>query len=86
MSLAEMVQHNHGGDTGDDTPDHTHNYATVVGVRQGPPGGAESLVVGSTGTTAGANNRHHHPIPNAGNTTPFNVVSPTVFLNAEVKL
>ena len=85
-TIAEMAAHYHGASTGDDAPDHNHQYVWSQGVRQGPPGGAELLTQSATGTTGGANTRHKHSIASDGSGTPFNVVSPVTFLNAEIKL
>lgn len=84
--------HNHPVFIKDTT--HTHTYATTVGVRQGPPGGAESLVIGTSGTTNPSltgvrvwdGTTLDQTGPNTGGGVAHNNVQPTLALNAQVKL
>ena len=57
-----VISHTHSGTTGNDSPDHTHNYQAWVGQNiAATPGGATTAAGYPTYTTSGANTRHQHP-------------------------
>lgn len=85
ISINEMPAHAHGGATGVDTPDHTHNY-TGAGPTGNTGGGGAFGNAPFTGTTTGANQRHTHSIASQGGGVAANVVHPIVALNVMVKL
>lgn len=90
LLAGELPPHPHNysasGDTGDDTPDHTHPYSpsnsgNLLG--GSGPGAVNSGLSG--GNTGGASNRHHHPFTAAGATdngpgasTPHNNMPPFI--------
>ena len=67
LSTTEMPSHNHGGATGDDSPDHTHTY-TFPDYKGGDPGtdGFATRNTTINSTTAGASTRHTHSISSQG--------------------
>lgn len=86
LTLAENGPHNHGGSTGDDSPDHTHTTTVGVGVQNMAPGGG-SLGVSMQGVASGgASARHQHSIATSGSGTAHNNMQPTVFLKMMIKL
>jgi microcystin-dependent protein len=71
VSLAAMPAHNHGGLTGNDSPDHNHNYETYTATNQAQAAvNADrfGLSISAEGarTSYGANQRHSHSIPSQG--------------------
>jgi microcystin-dependent protein len=66
LTINEMPSHSHGGKTGDDSPDHTHNY-TGVEITQETSGGSSTRPRRDEAkTTTGASNRHQHGITAEG--------------------
>lgn len=75
MALAENAAHDHGGNTGDDTPDHTHTISPAALTGVGGVGVNGSSPLGTVSQTQGASVRHHHPITSSGSGTPHNTVA-----------
>ena len=72
----EFRSHNHGGITGNDSPDHTHsNNAGSPGLGQGQTGPNTVQQSGGTENTDGASTRHQHSISSQGDleTRPVNI-------------
>lgn len=88
LSIAEMPAHNHGGITGNDSPDHTHAYNQSNANGSGVTGGGGfALPINDNFTNSGgANVRHQHSISSQGGGTAHNVIHSSVALNAMVKL
>lgn len=83
-TIGEMVAHDHGGSTGNDTPDHAHPLAgspLVSNGNSGGPGGSGFLGTTISGVTGGASVRHTHPVTSQGSSTPHNNVQPTIIEN-----
>lgn len=84
LATANMPAHNHGGVTGNDSPDHTHAFtapvvvSNVLGYGGGPNGSTQST---STFNTGGASARHTHTIASEGSGTAFSVLPPSIALN-----
>jgi microcystin-dependent protein len=78
LTVNQMPSHDHGAITGNDSPDHTHNYTQGRNVS----GMADyaSYVLNSTITaaTAGASNKHQHSISAQGGGTAHNNTQPTL--------
>lgn len=78
--------HNHGGATGNDSPDHTHDTAGVPFSTFNVAGGATSVTSSSTHavTSGGASARHTHTIGSDGvhsHTVNFGLITTTVSVN-----
>lgn len=88
QTLAEMVAHAHGGQTGDDAPDHSHGYNPSNAFSPNVTGGGGiGLNIGTaSNATTGASTRHQHPIAAQGGGAAANVVHPIIALNVMVKL
>ncbi len=80
LTIAELAAHDHGGLTGTDNPDHTHNYGyPLAGSWGGGQGELRSLVPNIPGReTGGANQRHRHAISSQGGGVPHNNMQPSV--------
>jgi microcystin-dependent protein len=70
--------HNHGGITGDDSPDHSHQYTRPLSVGDNDRGGSSSswsIDSNQTVSTGGASTRHQHSISSQGDleTRPVNI-------------
>ena len=73
LTLNQIPSHNHGGTTGDDSPDHFHR---VHNVRKSVPSSPTQQPIfdydvinysnPSAPATGGANQRHQHPISSSG--------------------
>lgn len=82
----ELAAHNHGGVTGNDSPDHTHTFGNFVGNQNSAGGGGSLAGFASTGTTSGASTRHTHTIASDGSGAAHNNVQPTLYVNFMLKL
>lgn len=87
LTLAETPSHTISGTTSNDSPDHTHNYATVLTESQTGAGGGNYNTASTTGTTAGANSRHTHTFSasNGGGGGSHNNMSPFGITNCIIK-
>lgn len=82
LTTGQMPAHNHGGSTGNDTPDHTHQYAWNAGNADGANGGRPASYPGTNNpATSGASNRHTHPISSEGGGGAHPNVQPTIIVN-----
>lgn len=87
LTVAELASHNHGGITGDDSPDHVHQVLGTTGT----PGGANlPIITGSyvnnfNSTTGGASARHQHSITNQGGGGGHNTVHPVAIVHFQIK-
>jgi hypothetical protein len=94
LAATNIPPHLHAGNTGDDTPDHDHNYtAPAQNVPINVQGGGTFPNVnigGGTLQTSGARARHHHPFTTDGgaglNSTAFGIISPRKLLTFYLKL
>lgn len=75
LTTAHMPEHNHGGTTGDDTPDHAHSAVGAFSVVV-DPGGSNGVAAYSGMVTGGASNRHTHPISKQGGGQPVSILPP----------
>lgn len=83
----EMPTHNHGGSTGNDTPDHTHTQDGSNGTSANAPGFAfPGYVSVNNKQTGGASTRHTHPIGNDGGGLTHNNMAPFVLGTWYIKL
>jgi microcystin-dependent protein len=91
LSVGEMPVHNHGGVTGNDSPDHTHqaNGALTSGHGSTVVGAGATVAfyddVGSGLTTTGASVRHTHSVSNQGGGTGHNTVHPCAVVHVFIK-
>lgn len=78
LILTETPSHNHTGTTGNDSPDHTHNYITRAGFASAGPGGNPTNLYQNDATipSGGASARHQHSIASAGSDGVHNNVQP----------
>lgn len=72
FSISTAGAHTHSGNTGNDTPDHTHNsvYVQSIGTVQVAAGvgvAPAANAVQGTFTSGGANSRHTHPFSTSSN-------------------
>jgi microcystin-dependent protein len=86
LSIGEMPGHAHGGQTGDDSPDHSH---TMQG-NTGQAWGTTPMLIGqstanATGNTGGASARHKHPIASEGGGQSHNIMQPFFVVNWIIK-
>jgi microcystin-dependent protein len=86
LTLAQSAAHDHGGATGNDSPDHTHSYSQTnvdnLSV-QGPFTPANEGA--TTQQTGGASTRHTHTIASAGSGGAHPNVQPTLIVNYIIK-
>ncbi|MGJ5019383.1 phage tail protein [Bradyrhizobium oligotrophicum] len=84
LTVSEMPSHIHTGNTGNDTPDHTHSYS-VANVSANQLGGGSFPAATSIGgaSTSGASSRHAHPFTTdaSGSGGVHNNVQPTILCN-----
>jgi hypothetical protein len=59
-TVVEVGNHQHGGTTGQDYPDHAHDYTRAISSGFSPYNAAGSAAVAQGATTNGANARHQH--------------------------
>jgi microcystin-dependent protein len=74
----EFKSHNHGGITGDDSPDHSHQYTRPLSVVDNDRGGSSSIWSvdnNQTVSSGGASARHQHSVSSQGGleTRPINL-------------
>jgi microcystin-dependent protein len=74
----EFRSHDHGGITGNDSPDHSHQYTRPLSVGDNDRGGSSSVWSidnNQTVSTGGASVRHQHSISSQGGleTRPVNI-------------
>lgn len=87
LDLTQVPAHTHSGTTGNDSPDHTHNYS--IGSGDGNGGmAADGQTQSGTPGTSGANVRHQHPFTTdskgGGNAHPN--VQPSALVTFYIKL
>lgn len=93
LTTAQMPSHSHGGITGVDNQNHTHNWdeglnifavpdliATATGKVWGTAG-STVYASRSTGTTSGISNNHNHNIPAEGSGQAHNIMQPYAAIN-----
>lgn len=89
LTLGEIPLHDHGGNTGTDSPDHSHNTTTLTTVGQSTPGGNFSIITiaGTTNTSSGgASARHAHSITAQGGGAAHSIVPPMILVTTYIKL
>ncbi|MGM5020180.1 tail fiber protein [Tardiphaga sp. 367_B4_N1_1] len=94
LSADQLAPHAHSGQTGDDTPDHTHTLPGIIGTGQFNVGGPldRPVPINLVGNpiTNGANQRHIHPFTtNGGNGVagnPHSNVQPTLIMNKIIRV
>lgn len=85
LTVAQLASHNHGGVTGNDSPDHTHTEAQPASF--GASGsGAGITGTTTTGNTGGASARHTHTISSQGGGGAHNNASPLKLATVYLKL
>jgi microcystin-dependent protein len=91
LTLSETPSATLSGNTGDDTPDHSHS--TTLAVVNSGSAGSSGGGAGTDGnrysqSTGGANNRHHHPfsVSNGGGDAAHSITQPTMVVSIYIKL
>ena len=75
LSIAELAAHNHGGATGNDSPDHTHAQSWASSNNSGTGGGGPD---NGSQATGGASVRHTHTVASQGSGTAHNNIQPSI--------
>jgi microcystin-dependent protein len=87
LDLTMIPSHNHGGITGDDSPDHTHTFAALQtpGASYSIAGTSATTAAAPTRNTSGASTRHQHSIASAGGGAAHANVQPTAIVYCLIK-
>lgn len=91
LSQAEMPAHSHSGTTGSENATHTHNsvyqlwdaHSGTTGISMG--GGTSGFAIQPSGGQS-SNHQHAFTTNSVGSGTAHNIMQPTAFLNAMIKL
>ena len=84
LTVAQLASHQHGGVTGNDSPDHTHSYLQYT-PSGGPPAGGGASHFFPSAQTGGASTRHAHSIASEGSGQAHNNMQPSIVFNKVIK-
>lgn len=86
ITVPEMPSHNHGGITGNDSPDHAHNIPAREAISGAASSGWVTQSPNGNFNTGPPTSRHQHSIPSQGGGGAHENVQPTVFVPYIVKM